>query len=175
MPDTPRQGEPAVESVTTSKTRFYADIGKAFTASEDLGSVSGNGGTETISFTTTDSQEIHLPIYQLAATTGPGKFVLFEGADVEDDGTPIDARNLNRNGAGETPNIIVNEGATINSTGTELETTRVVGGRKIGGQIRSTLAEWVLKNETTYLMQYINESTSEAEASFEMVWCEEES
>jgi len=146
--------------------------GKAFVASVDIGTVASNGGTANITFTTTGDETIHLRAYEFIATTGPGKVVIYEGADITG-GTTINPQNLRRTGSVDDPDMDIFEGGTVNSTGTQLETSRVTGDNKTGDTVQNTAAEWVLAEGETYLMQYTNEASNDAQATFDMLWYEE--
>jgi len=104
--------------------------------------------------------------------TGPGKVVIYEGADITG-GTTINPQNLRRTGSVDDPDMDIFEGGTVNSTGTQLETSRVTGDNKTGDTVQNTAAEWVLAEGETYLMQYTNEASNDAQATFDMLWYEE--
>lgn len=157
---------------TLSKTHTEVHRGEAFVASIDIGTVAGNGGTADVHFTTTADEEIHLVAYEFISTVGPGKVVIYEGADITG-GTSINPHNLKRTGTVDSPDVDVFEGGTVNDTGLQLETSRVTGDNKTGDTVQNTAAEWILAGNTTYLMQYTNESSGDAQATFDMLWYEE--
>jgi len=166
-----RHGGTSPENVTIDKEDWKVDRGDGYAASVNLGAVAGDGGVANLSFTT-NSEKPHLTRYVLVPTAGPGTFVLYEDADVTG-GTSIDARALNRSGTVDPPTVTINEGATVNSTGTQLEIARVSGDKESGSRVEGSVNKWVLAADTTYLMQYTNNSTEDSNAVFDMVWFEE--
>ena len=83
-------------------------------------------------------------------------FMFFESPTVTANGNAVASNNRNRNSS-NTDYLTIYEGATVSATGTELEHVKFGSGRGIGGSI-SRSEEWILKNNTTYLLQVTNDT-----------------
>ena len=82
----------------------------------------------------------------------------FENPTITDNGNVLNVRNRNRNSS-NTDYLTIYEGATVSADGTELEHTKFGAGKFVGGSVNRT-DEWVLKNNTSYLIKVINDTTS---------------
>jgi len=82
----------------------------------------------------------------------------YEAPTVTNVGTGLSVVNRNRNST-NVDYLTMRYGATVSATGTELEHAKFGAGKNIGGGINST-DEWVLKNNTTYLLRVTNDTTS---------------
>ncbi len=87
---------------------------------------------------------------------GEATATLYEGATVSANGTALSIFNRERNssnvdylGAYHTP--------TVTGTGTAIEQHKVGSGNKVGGSA-GRADEWILKNNTTYLLRVANET-----------------
>ena len=83
----------------------------------------------------------------------------YESPTVTGAGTALNVRNRNRNSS-NTDYLTITYGGTVSANGTELEHSQFGSGKVIGGGINRT-DEWVLKNNTTYLIIVTNNTTSD--------------
>ena len=86
------------------------------------------------------------------------QFYFYESPTVTDAGTAITSSNRNRNSSNNDV-LTITHSATVSADGTELEHVVFGSGKAIGGGISRT-DEWVLKNNTTYLVRVTNNTTS---------------
>lgn len=84
--------------------------------------------------------------------------LFYESPTVTANGTALAVRNRNRN-SNNTDFLEIYQGATVSAVGTELEHERFGSGKLVGGLLNRA-DEWVLKNNTTYLVRVINLTTS---------------
>jgi len=82
----------------------------------------------------------------------------YESPTVTDAGNSLNVLNRNRNSSNNDV-LSISEGATVSAVGTELEHNQFGAGKTMGGSVNRT-DEWVLKNNTTYLIRVVNETTS---------------
>lgn len=85
-------------------------------------------------------------------------FYIYEGPTVTVNGTAVTSVNRNRNSS-KTDFLTIYQGATVSATGTRLEYGKLGSGKVLGGAVNRT-DEWVLKNNTTYLLRVTNDTTS---------------
>ena len=85
-------------------------------------------------------------------------FWLYENPTVSDNGSALNVVNRNRNST-FTDFLNIYRGATITAVGSELEHAKFGSGKLIGGGVSRT-DEWVLRNNTTYLLRVTNDTTS---------------
>lgn len=85
-------------------------------------------------------------------------FWFYEGATYSATGNSLDVNNRNRNSTND-DYLSIYEGASITSTGTELEHGKFGAGKMQGGEANRT-DEWVLKNNTVYLLRVTNNTTN---------------
>lgn len=78
----------------------------------------------------------------------------YESPTITANGTALSVLNRNRNSS-NVDLLAIYQGATVSATGTELEHTRFGSGRGVGGGVNRT-DEWVLKNNTSYLVRVTN-------------------
>ena len=83
---------------------------------------------------------------------------LYEGPTVTNVGTGLSVVNRNRNSA-NVDFLTIAHSAAVSATGTELEHSQFGAGKLVGGSINRT-DEWILKNNTTYLVRVTNNTTS---------------
>ena len=86
------------------------------------------------------------------------EFWLYESPTVTGAGTSLTSVNRNRNSS-NTDVLTISYGATVSADGTELEHGKFGSGKSIGGAVGRT-DEWVLANNTTYLLRVNNSTTS---------------
>lgn len=82
----------------------------------------------------------------------------YEGPTFSAAGTAIDVFNRNRNSS-NADLLAVTYGPTITGTGTQLQVDKLGSGKSIGGTA-SRQEEWLLKNNTAYLLRVTNDTTS---------------
>lgn len=82
----------------------------------------------------------------------------YEAPTITNNGTALSVNNRNRNSA-NVDYLSIYQGATISAVGTELEHNVFGSGKLVGGGLNRT-DEWILKNNTAYLMRVINNTTS---------------
>ena len=82
----------------------------------------------------------------------------YESPTVSANGNLLNILNRNRNSS-NVDFLSIYEGATISAVGTELEHSQFGAGKAVGGGVNRT-DEWVLANNTTYLMRVTNNTTS---------------
>jgi hypothetical protein len=85
-------------------------------------------------------------------------FYFYEAPTVTANGNALSVLNRNRNSS-NVDFLSIFEGATVSAVGTELEHFVVGSGKAAGGDINRS-DEWVLKNNTTYLIRVVNNTTS---------------
>ena len=142
--------------------------GDSYTAHwvEDL----GNGASIDYLITTPDwgsvdgdnpgkNQAIKLAHF-LGEITGEAETAVFfyEAPTITDNGNALSIRNRNR-ASTKVDFLSIYESATISAVGTELEHLQFGSGKVVGGGVNRT-DEWVLKNNTSYLIRVTNLTTS---------------
>jgi hypothetical protein len=131
-----------------------------------------NGGTYNIAFTTPDTLKwIHM-IFGVSTELQAG-ILLYENITSFTGGTAVTPINNNRNSA-NTSGLVDMEFDTTPTLGTPTTLGDMVlgSGRAIGGEARGS-AEFVLKQNTTYLMAITNQSGSAAnETNIFLNWYE---
>lgn len=84
--------------------------------------------------------------------------LFYESPTITANGTALNVRNRNRNSS-NTDYLSIYQGATISNVGTELEHSQFGSGKLVGGGLNRT-DEWILKNNTSYLIRVVNNTTS---------------
>ena len=84
----------------------------------------------------------------------------YEDTEVSDNGTGINVYNRNRNASDYTDFLGVYHTPTVTSAGTLLETNRIGSARSSGGQA-TRADEWILKDNTIYLLRITNNVTTD--------------
>jgi hypothetical protein len=140
-------------------------------------SLSATNGTYAISIKTAEDGYTHYRPSTIIASADKLTVSLYEGATVTG-GTDLDATNHNRLSANISGNTL-KKGVTVTDAGTLLEQVYLAG--TVGtGQLRSGsslgagINEWVLKQDTTYLIQLSNASDSANIVHMNIFWYEED-
>ena len=133
-----------------------------------------NGGTYNIAFTTPDTAKwVHI-IFGISVEL-QADIILYEGITSFTGGTAVTPMNNNRNSV-NTSGVTDMEFDTTPTLGTPLTLAHMVlgSGRAVGGEARSQ-SEFVLKQNTTYLVAIVNQSGSAAnETNIFLNWYEHE-
>ncbi len=132
--------------------------GSAFQVShaEDIGS----GSTYKFLITTPNTTKwIHM--FALAITEIEAEIRLYEDPTTPAAGSDLTAYNKNRNSAAVTGLTAIKRGVTTVADGTLIQTVHLGSGRTDGGQARSE-NEWILKQNTSYIIAIQNVSGSAA-------------
>ena len=88
-----------------------------------------------------------------------GTVEFFEGVTVSANGTAIPIFNRNRNAATYVDFLAIYQGATTTVTGTRIEVQKVGSGKSAGGEAGRS-DEWILKDNTSYVLRITNNTTS---------------
>jgi len=93
------------------------------------------------------------------ATEFESSVMFYEGATVTDNGTAISVYNRNRNASAYVDFLDVYHTPTVTATGTLLESNKIGSARSVGGPAGRE-EEWILKNNTIYLLRIINDTSN---------------
>lgn len=149
--------------------------GRAYTA--EVVATGGSGTKATITFTTPDTARwMHIIVH--ARSNVEAHYILGENPTITaDTGTNFIVCNRNRNSANvsgvigtrimEAENMT--EGATVTDYGTILKEIHF-GNGKVGGEVRGD-DEWILKQNTTYVLEVVSEAAS-SDNMIEIDWYE---
>jgi len=96
--------------------------------------------------------------------------VFSEGATVSANGTAITARNRNRNVSGASTTLCYHT-PTVTNAGTTIDTDHFGSGRQSGGLTRGD-NEWLLKQNSKYLVTITSQSVSTAWIRVQLHWYE---
>jgi hypothetical protein len=105
------------------------------------------------------------------ADGAPMDVELFEGTTVSANGSTMGVLNTDRNSA-NTNNMTLFSGPTITDDGSLIEFNFVVGDRKAGGTAESPVLEWILKEDTNYLLRVTNNSGGASDFAHNLFWYE---
>ena len=83
----------------------------------------------------------------------------FEGVTVSANGDEIPVFNRNRNAAAYVDFLAIYQGATTTNTGTRIEVQKIGAGKFSGGEA-GRQDEWILKDNTSYILRIKNDTTS---------------
>lgn len=128
--------------------------GRAFVYCEQ--NTLGNEGTRDILLVTPNTTRwSHLTFG--FRSSGEANFVFYEGTTTSDDGTAVTPMNRNRN-SDHTAGMLVYHTPTVSAVGTQL-CTRHFGAGRTPGEERG-ISEWVLRQNTKYLIRVTSEAAS---------------
>jgi len=130
-----------------------------------------NGGTAIVAITTPDTTKwLHFrPAVDVELEAA---IMLYENPTSVTGGTSVTPRNANRNFADESVATIVTD-PTIDTTGAVIIGNQVLGSGKSSGGTGGSAFEWVLKQNTTYVMVVTNQATGAAnETNIRLSWYE---
>lgn len=130
-----------------------------------------NGGTAILALTTVDTTKwVHL--MRLVSSELESEVVLYENPTSITGGAPLTPLNVNRNSVNTSDSIIVSD-PTVNLVGAIEICRAVIGsGRSIGGS-HVPKDEWVLKQNTIYLIIVTNQAVGAAnETNIHLTWYE---
>ena len=97
-------------------------------------------------------------------------YAIYEGATTSANGTSVSVFNRNRNSS-NTNTTLVYHTPTVSGTGTMIGRKHIGGGKALGGTSRGA-EEWILKQNTKYLIRITNSTTSDNFMSVEGVFYE---
>jgi len=144
--------------VTVTNEHHEIHCGDSYIASRTV-DVSGSG-TDVILIIVPDespaypsqSQKIFHMLLE-GISESEGQWDLYEGPTVSANGTALNVLNRNRNSTNDDA-LSIYHTPTTSADGTLLESFHIGSGRGVGGGGRSD--EWVLKNNTKYLVRFTN-------------------
>jgi hypothetical protein len=100
-----------------------------------------------------------------------GQVFLYEGTTYTGNGTQRTVLSLERNGT-YTPKLQIHEDPTVNALGTMIWQGVTFATKNGAGSIDSSLNEFVLKNNTSYLLRYTS-ATNALKVLLRLVWYED--
>jgi len=119
----------------------------------------------------------HLRIVTTDVTIAPAVISLYETPTTTADGTTATTFNYNRNSA-NTSSLLMYENPTVTAVGTLLESVLIPSGGGGGGSSKpggfgiDLPTEWILKQNTNYLVAITNNSGSTIDAYVHFFWYE---
>lgn len=130
------------------------------------------GAAASVSFALeTNGKEVQFEFYDLTSVDLPVRATLLEGPTYTKFGTPLAARNLNRNFSdAHTATLSAASGV---SGGVTIASELIGAGRKAGGEF-STNRVHVLKNDTDYVMTFYNADNQTTRCHINLGWSEGE-
>lgn len=140
--------------VTTEVDHWMTHMGASYTSSDTL-SVAAGGVYEFL-IKNTVGIGTHMTRFEFHSTQGDASIVFYEGSTVADNGTEVTPRNNNRTYT-DSSNVQVFTNASTTALGAQLEHDIITGGKKSGGQ-GSDVNEWILDQNTNYIITYTNNS-----------------
>ena len=143
--------------VTTEIDHWMAHVGAAYLLS-DFMIIPAGGSTEFL-FRNTTSSGSHMQHFIFISTQADAEISLYESSTVAFVGTTTVMRNANRNYP-DSSEIQVFINASTTDLGVQLEHDIITGTKQTGGSGGST-HEWILAEDTDYIIQYINNSGQE--------------
>ena len=119
----------------------------------------------------TNGREVQFEFYDLTSVDLPVRATLLEGPTYTKFGTPLAARNLNRNFSdAHTATLTAASGV---SGGVVIASELIGAGTKVGGEF-STNRVHVLKNDTDYVMMFYNSNNQPTRCHINLGWSEGE-
>lgn len=117
----------------------------------------GNGSARDLLIVTPDTLTWSHLLFRIRSS-GESNYNLYEGAVTSNDGTQVVTFNRNRNSAG-TANTLIYHTPTVGTTGTSICMQHFGAGQRSGGDERGD-NEWVLKQNTKYLLRITSEAAA---------------
>lgn len=139
--------------------------------------LAANNGTKIISMKTPATGYVHLSPPTYFSSADKLTIEYFEGAtQTAETGTAITAVNHNRVST-NTPKATLLDAPTVTNNGTKFAQVYIpgstgVGGTRYGESVGGTKNEWVLKQNTVYLIKFSNASTSANDVQINAQWYE---
>lgn len=129
-----------------------------------------NGGTAIVAITTPDTTKwLHFrPAVDIELEAA---IMLYENPTSVTGGTSVTPRNANRNYTDSSVATVVTD-PTIDTTGAVVIGNQVLGSGKSSGGNASAEFEWVLKQNTTYVLVVTNQATGANETNIRLAWYE---
>jgi hypothetical protein len=137
----------AIETIEYEHHEIHG--GTMFRAGEEV--ALANDGTRVIHVKTPDTTKWAHMVYQMSNTL-EAEFEFYEGPTVSNVGTAVPSYNRNRNSATAATTLVYHT-PTTSASGTLLATRREGIGKTAGGSSRG-VAEWILKQNTSYLLVF---------------------
>ena len=166
-------GAEPIDSTTRSlKTVDYAHneihSGSAFSYTDYASIKTGGTSTRDILVVTPDTTKwAHMRLSMMASQEVNG--ILYEGATTSSDGTGVTEVNRNRNSA-TAATVAVYHTPTVTGTGTAIDNMHIGSGRVGGGGGHEN--EFVLKQNTKYLIRVTAESATDTDVNVRVFWYE---
>ena len=129
-----------------------------------------NGGTSIFAITTPDTTK-WLHFRPAVDVELEAQIMLYENPTSVTGGTSITPRNANRNSTNTSDAIVVTD-PTVNTTDAIVLGNLVEGSGKSSGGESSSQYEWVLKQNTTYVLMVINNATGNNQVNIRCQWYE---
>lgn len=140
--------------VTTSIDHWIVHMGASYTASDTLSVPAG--ATYEFYIRNNVSTGTHMTTYSFVSTQGDAAIDFYEGGTVAFNGATSVPRNNNRNYS-DSAEVEVFTNASTTALGLQLEHDIIIGGKQAGGS-GGSVDEWVLNQNTIYIIRYINNS-----------------
>ena len=134
--------------------------GKAFVCTNITSAVANGANADTLLINPT-SNFPHLRLWDYETTGAPATIELWEGPfTVSNTGTACSLNVTNRTSSNTSSLGVYNTSSITlnNSLSTRLESHTLTGAKQEGGTQQGTAIEWVLKDNTNYLMRFNNAS-----------------
>lgn len=147
--------------VSTNIDHFLRHQAKSYNV-VDVATVNGSS-TFYFYFKVTAGKEIHMWEFNIESTQGSADIYLYEGGTVTVNGTALTPRNHNRYGT-DSLGMVFYTGSTVTVDGTQLQRMMITAGKQSGGNQASD--ETILKDNTVYLVKYVNNSASNDKIEF---------
>lgn len=169
-------GEDPYLVVTDDKSSQLLVQGKVFRVSGKISGLTAYGFTNhliKVPF------EVFPRFHRLRVNAGGGDvdMITYEAPTITDDGTKVPALNLNRNSAVEA-DMEIWIGPTFSAPGSSIDTQWIpptlagIGQRLDDGVSVISDVDWILKDNTLYLVQLVNNSPIPISLWFEYLWVE---
>lgn len=113
----------------------------------------------------------HLRNFSVKASSAPGTVDLYKGTTVSANGTAQAIKNCNNNSS-NVPDLAIYLSPTITANGEEIDADLILGDKTTGGNIKEVVQEWILAQNTNYLLRYTNTSTLDANIIIKFFWYE---
>lgn len=134
------------------------------------------GATRKITFKTPATKYVHYIPSDIVPSADKVTVNFYESSSGNSGGTAKTAVNRNRLSSA-TPTVVLTDGATVTTNGTLFHTVWLPGSTGIGqtraGSAASSAYEWVLKQDTVYTIEIINNSSASNDIWLNFHWYEE--
>ena len=142
--------------VTTEIDHWVTHMGASYTASDTISITSGT----VYKFLLKNTVDIgtHMTNFVFHSTQGDASIAFYEGSTMGDNGTEVIPRNNNRTYP-DIAHVQVFYNASTTALGTQLEHDIITGGKHSGGS-GGDVNEWILDQNTNYVLAYTNNSGS---------------